>query len=86
MSCIHRGWTETKVRTAILDLLDATQAPLSSSEISQALHVPAARVKAALEALVETHEVSSRPKMVADSSRRTGTHEYHTDCQTEARA
>ena len=86
MSMTHRGWSDLRVRTAILDLLDREQVALSSSEISQALHVPAPRVKAALEALVETREVYSQPKIVSGSSRRTGTHEYYSDYLTEVLA
>ena len=50
-------WSDLRIRTEILDLLDREQAWMSASEISQALHVGAARTRKAVTALRTTGEV-----------------------------
>ena len=56
----HQNWSDLRIKTEILDWLDSQGGLARASEVSQALRVPAQRVKVALEDLVKTGEVKAQ--------------------------
>lgn len=54
-----KGWTDIRIRAAVLDWLDANPGRRSKSEIAMAVGVPADKLAKALEAMVASKEVAS---------------------------